>query len=101
MAKTTINSTDRIYVADLWRNQASYTAKGWKPYYLENGELKPILVNGCRNPTGRIFLMTDAEYEKLRPVGDNIKKMIDIEHKKITLYNELFQSVIAEYIIKQ
>lgn len=94
-------NTDRIYVADMWTNQATYKAKGWKPYYIESGELKPVLASRCRNQWGRIYLITDEEFEKLKRVGDNVKTMIELEQKKLELYNKLFEAVITEYIIKQ
>lgn len=92
---------DRIYLAEMWQNQASYKAKGWKAYYLSNGTLYPLTVNRCLNQWGKIYLLTDAEahqfYHSSAPAVTALRESIT---SQLALVNELVESMLVHNIIK-
>lgn len=91
----------RLWVADMFTYNLSMKAQGLKPYYIEGGELKPLLVSRCRNQWGIIYFLTDAEYEKAKAVEDIVTKMRQAVQRQLELAQDLLASSIVHNIIPQ
>lgn len=91
---------DRLFVGDMWTNQASWKAKGWKPYYLSDGQLHVITVNRCRNKWGVIYLLTEQEVANYNLNASSFARLKEVIWNQLTALNELAASHLVHNIIK-
>ena len=86
-----------------------YKSEGITPYYFnrEDGKdfglkelVKPLSHNDRYVKPREIFLLTPDEYEKVNRLVENIREMIELHKKKISLYKEMVPSVIDKLISK-
>jgi hypothetical protein len=86
-----------------------YKSEGLTPYYYISDEgkdfglnelVKPLSHNDRYTKPREIFLLTPDEYEKVNRLVENIREMIELHKKKISLYKELVPSAMNELIKK-
>lgn len=86
-----------------------YKSEGLTPYYYISDEGKDFGLNELVKPLSHndryvkpreIFLLTPDEYDKVNRLVENIREMIELHKKKISLYKEMVPSVMDELIKK-
>ena len=86
-----------------------YKSEGLTPYYYnrEDGKnfglfefVKPLSHNDRYTKPREIFLLTPDEYEKVNKIVENLREMIELEKKKISLLKDMVPSVMNELIKK-
>ena len=65
-----------------------------------NEFVKPLSHNDRYVKPREIFLLTPDEYEKVNRLVENIREMIELHKKKISLYKEMVPSAMNELINK-
>ena len=86
-----------------------FKSEGLTPYYFNREEgknfgliefTKPLTGNDYNNKTRVVFLLTPDEYDKVNRIVENIREMIELHKKKISLYKEMVPSAMNELIKK-
>ena len=86
-----------------------FKSEGLTPYYFNREEGKnfglikfttPLTGNDYNNKTRVVFLLTPDEYDKVNRIVENIREMIELHKKKISLYKEMVPSAMNELISK-
>jgi hypothetical protein len=62
--------------------------------------VKPLSHNDRYVKPREIFLLTPDEYDKVNRLVENIREMIELHKKKISLYKEMVPSVMDKLIKK-
>ena len=85
---------------------ARYKSEGLTPYYYSQNDnnfglieyTKPLSGRDYDNKPKVIYLLTQEEYDKVLPLVNNIKELIDLTTEKIKTYKKMVPAVIQELI---
>ena len=94
-----IKSVDMIRYKSEGLTPYYYISDEWKDFGL-NEFVKPLSHNDRYTKPREIFLLTPDEYEKVNRLVENIREMIELHKKKISLYKELVPTAMNELIKK-
>lgn len=94
-----------IKIMDLMR----FKSEGLTPYYFnrEDGKnfgliefTKPLTGNDYNNKTRVVFLLTPDEYDKVNRIVENIREMVELHKKKISLFKDVVPAIMGELTSK-
>jgi hypothetical protein len=86
-----------------------FKSEGLTPYYFnrEEGEdfglikfTKPLTGRGYDNRPREVFLLTPDEYDKVNRLVENIREMIELHKKKISLFKDMVPAIMSELTSK-
>lgn len=87
-----------------------YKSMGVTPYYFNREEgkdfglhefTKPLSGREYNDKTRIVFLLTPSEFEIVSKLVDNLREMIELHHKKISLLKDMVPSVMNELMEKR
>lgn len=82
---------------------AKYKSQGLTPYYYDGDTdivemTGPIKGKTYNTKPKEVFLLTPEEYNKIKELSDNIKKMIDLKLDAIKLYKQYIPASLGKII---
>lgn len=86
-----------------------FKSEGLTPYYFnrEDGKnfgliefTKQLSGNDYNNKPREVFLLTPEEYEKVNKIVGNIREMIELHNKKISLFKDMVPTIMGELTSK-
>jgi len=86
-----------------------FKSEGLTPYYFNREEGKDFgLIKFTKPLTGRdydnrpreVFLLTPDEYDKVNRLVENIREMIELHKKKISLFKDMVPAIMSELTSK-